>query len=170
MERCYRDGTLVMDPPPRTAAALSKYPPREIYDDFTIGGVDLLAEYAKHIDAIFMDPPWGGIDYGAMGKDGYDLARDMKIRGCERGCVGFPPTKEVNGVRLLKIAAAATSTRFVVYDLPRNTNKRSLAEAALEAGYEGNSKLEEHYLNGRLKTVTAYFGQDFRHLLDLKKT
>ncbi|KAL7538782.1 hypothetical protein ACHAXR_009318 [Thalassiosira sp. AJA248-18] len=169
MERCYRDGNLIMDPPPRTPEALSAYPPREIYDDFTIGGIDLLSEYAHHIDAVFMDPPWGGMDYGAMGKDGYDLARDMKIRGCDRGCVGFPPTPEVDGVRLLKIAAAATSTRFVAYDLPRNANKRSLATAALEAGYEGNSKLEEHYLNGRLKTVTGYFGQDFRHLLDLKK-
>jgi hypothetical protein len=39
---------------------------------------------------------------------------------------------------------------------------------AIEAGYEGNCKLGEHYLNGRLKTVTGYFGQDFRHLLDLK--
>ncbi|KAL3802154.1 hypothetical protein ACHAWO_007794 [Cyclotella atomus] len=168
MERCYRDGVLVMDPPPRTAAELSKYPPREIYDDFTIGGIDLLAEYAPRIDAIFMDPPWGGMDYGATGKDGYDLARDMKIRGCERGCVGFPPTPEIDGFRLLKIAAAATSTRFVMYDLPRNANKRSLAEAALEAGYGGNCKLEEHYLNGRLKTVTAYFGQDFSKMLDSK--
>lgn len=169
MERCYRDGNLIMDPPPRTPEGLSAYPPREMHDDFTIGGIDLLAEYAQHIDAVFMDPPWGGMDYGQMGKDGYDLSRDMKIRGCERGCVGFPPTPEVDGVQLLKIAAAATSTRFVAYDLPRNANKRSLANAALEAGYEGNSKLEEHYLNGRLKTVTGYFGNDFRHLLDLKK-
>mmetsp|Transcript_7478 Transcript_7478/g.10779 ORF Transcript_7478/g.10779 Transcript_7478/m.10779 type:complete len:164 (-) Transcript_7478:306-797(-) len=154
-----------MDPPEIS----SKYPPREIYDDFTIGGIDLLNEIGQRIDCIFMDPPWGGIDYNSMGKDGYDLARDMKIRGCERGCIGFPPTPEVDGFQLLKIAAAATRTRFVVYDLPRNTNKRSLAEAALEAGYEGNGKLEEHYINSRLKTVTAYFGQDFRHLLDLKK-
>lgn len=169
MERCYKNGTLVMEPPPRTAKGLSAYPPRELYDDFTIGGIDLLTEYGQRIDAIFMDPPWGGIDYHNSGKDGYDLARDMKIRGCERGCVGFPPTKEIDGFRLLQIAAAATSTRFVVYDLPRNANKRSLAEAALEAGYEGNCKLEEHYLNGRLKTVTAYFGQEFRQLLDLKR-
>ena len=168
LERCYRDGILVMDPPPRTPEGLAAYPPREIYNDFTIGGIDLLAEYATRIDAIFMDPPWGGVDYGSVGKDGYDLKRDMKIRGCQRGCVGFPPTPEVDGVRLLKIAAAATSTRFVGYDLPRNANKKSLAEAAVEAGYEGNCKLEEHYLNGRLKTVTAYFGLDFRRLLDLR--
>jgi len=165
MERYYRDGTLVMDPPEIS----SEYPPREVYDDFTIGGIDVLNEIGQRIDCIFMDPPWGGIDYNSVGKDGYDLARDMKIRGCERGCIGFPPTPEVDGIQLLKVAAAATRTRFVVYDLPRNTNKRSLAEAALEAGYEGNGKLEEHYINSRLKTVTAYFGQDFRHLLDLKK-
>ncbi|KAL7454480.1 hypothetical protein ACHAWC_006115 [Mediolabrus comicus] len=165
MERYYRDGSLEMDPPDLS----SPCPQREVYDDFTIGGIDILSEVGQRIDCIFMDPPWGGIDYNAMGKDGYDLARDMKIRGCERGCIGFPPTPEVDGFRLLKIAAAATRTRFVVYDLPRNTNKRSLAEAALEAGYEGNGKLDEHYINNRLKTVTAYFGLDFRHLLDLKK-
>ena len=66
------------------------------------------------------------------------------------------------------IAAAATGLRFVAYDLPRNANKRSLAEAAVAAVYEGNAKIEEHYLNGRLKTVTAYFGQGL--LLDLEDT
>jgi hypothetical protein len=54
MERYYRDGTLVMDPPEIS----SKYPPREIYDDFTIGGIDLLNEIGQRIDCIFMDPPW----------------------------------------------------------------------------------------------------------------
>ncbi len=54
MERYYRDGTLVMDPPEIS----SEYPPREIYDDFTIGGIDLLNEIGQRIDGIFMDPPW----------------------------------------------------------------------------------------------------------------
>jgi hypothetical protein len=132
--------------------------------------VDVLAERARRIDAVFMDPPWGGVDYGSSGREGYDLSRDMRVRGCDVGCVGFPPSSspEVNGVRLLGIAAAAVGTRFVAYDLPRNANRRSVARAAIEAGYEGNCKLEEHYVNGRLKTVTGYFGQDFRHLLDLE--
>lgn len=54
MERYYRDGSLVMEPPEIS----SKYPPREIYDDFTIGGIDLLNEIGQRIDCIFMDPPW----------------------------------------------------------------------------------------------------------------
>jgi trimethylguanosine synthase len=168
MERCYRDGTLIAELP-SPGGTSARYPPRETCDGFAIGGTDILSDRARRIDAVFMDPPWGGVDYGASGRDGYDLSRDMRIRGCEVGCVGFPPTPEVDGIRLLRIAAAAVRTRFVAYDLPRNANKRSVARAALEAGYEGNCKLEEHYLNGRLKTVTGYFGSDFRHLLDLSK-
>ena len=71
----------------------------------------------------------------------------------------------INGMDLLKIAAEATSSRLVIYDLPRNTNKTSLGRAALGAGYHGNLKLEEHHLNGRLKTVTAYLGADYTRLL-----
>ena len=72
----------------------------------------------------------------------------------------------ISGAEMLKYAAAATATRLVLYDLPRNANKTSLGQSALAAGYRGNLKLEEHFLNGRLKTVTAYFGTDFSRLLD----
>jgi hypothetical protein len=41
-----------------------------------------------------------------------------------------------------------------------------LGRCALGAGYRGNIKLEEHYLNGRLKTVTAYMGGDFCDLIN----
>ena len=71
----------------------------------------------------------------------------------------------IDGVQLLKIAAEAIRSRMVMYDLPKNTNKESLGQAALSAGYRGNIKLEEHFLNGRLKTVTAYLGTDFSGLL-----
>ena len=72
----------------------------------------------------------------------------------------------INGMDLLKIAAEATSRRIVIYDLPRNTNKVSLGLSAYEAGYKGNIKLEEHHLNGRLKTVTAYMGADYSGLVN----
>jgi hypothetical protein len=39
-------------------------------------------------------------------------------------------------------------------------------KSELAAGYQGNLKLEEHYLNGRLKTVTAYMGADYCSLLN----
>ncbi|EJK50565.1 hypothetical protein THAOC_30408, partial [Thalassiosira oceanica] len=49
----------------------------------------------------------------------------------------------VDGAELLRIAAGALESRIIGYDLPRNTNKMSLARACLDAGYEGHVKLEE---------------------------
>lgn len=260
MEKCYRDGRLV---PPHLRGGAA--PPHELcgtsveyHAGYPIGGAELLPPC---IDAVFIDPPWGGIDYNLAGKNGYDLARHMKIRrssvgaefaqavgtaattsippppslpsqpsygrsrafsvstastvssnGCDDAAdsnggaptgdgglgddffdsfASGPPKKKefvpvgsthseaevdpypgsgadfVNGVDLLRMAAAATSMRLVMYDMPRNTNKTSLGRAALAAGYRGNMKLEEHYLNGRLKTVTAYLGSDYRGLLQV---
>lgn len=72
----------------------------------------------------------------------------------------------IDGMEMLKVASEATASRIVLYDLPRNTNKVSLGLSAYEAGYRGNIKLEEHYLNGRLKTVTAYMGSDYSGLIN----
>jgi len=249
IEKCYRNGDLI-PPEYRGGLASSVYDSYQLcgtsiewHAGFAIGGSELLP---PHIDAVFMDPPWGGIDYNLAGKNGYDLAKHMRIRRSSIGpdfsppppmpspsccrsralsasttassveegmgyesavenvtvagttvagdsgelgddffdSFGGPPKKKefvpivspvqgsemdsgnyVDGVDLLRMAAAATGTRFVMYDLPRNTNKTSLGRAALAAGYRGNIKLEEHYLNGRLKTVTAYLGSDYSGLL-----
>lgn len=205
LEHCFKNGIFVLDQPietPAAAAALmaSMPPPvpTENYKGYKIGGFDLLP---AAIDAVFLDPPWGGVDYEVFGKTGYDLARNMRIQrptqqptaapntmsntaGCSEGLEStffdsfqstprnkqekkaqfnatVDETNSVNGSDLLRIAAAATSTHWVLYDVPRNTNRTSLGQSALAAGYRGNCKLEEHYLNGRLKTVTAYFGSDW---------
>ena len=146
-----------------------------------------------------------GVDYEVLGKNGYDLEKNMKIK-CQvclqpdandtiqddffdsfqtrqqqqqqqqhkssrsRKKANFNNNIQedyVNGAEMLQLAAAATQTKMVLYDLPRNTNKTSLGQSALAAGYRGNIKLEEHFLNGRLKTVTAYFGTGFEHLLNI---
>lgn len=142
---------------------------------------------------------WGGVDYEVLGKNGYDLKENMKIRispeedEYEADGDGFgddffdtfstPNTNMsqkarkanfnkhtegdyIDGMEMLKVAAEATASRLVLYDLPRNTNKTSLGLGAFEAGYKGNIKLEEHYLNGRLKTVTAYMGADYSPLIN----
>jgi hypothetical protein len=143
---------------------------------------------------------WGGVDYEVLGKNGYDLKKNMKVRvspeddyEADGDGVGddffdtfsTPTTNQkmsqkarkanfnkktegdfINGMEMLKVAAEATSSRTVMYDLPRNTSKMSLGQCASEAGYRGNVKLEEHYLNGRLKTVTAYMGADYSSLIN----
>jgi len=208
MGKCYRNGELVMRQcahedkggagggPPSSSflkrlvpGAGGKDPrkvtPEERHAGYRIGGTELLP---PHIDAVFMDPPWGGIDYGLVGKNGYDLAKHMKIPTGPLSSVsstddepkqtavtakggdeakGDNAKKDgyVDGFGLLKMAASATSSRIVVFDVPRNTNKSSVGRAALAAGYRGNIKLEEHFLNGRLKTVSYYLGGDYSSLL-----
>jgi trimethylguanosine synthase len=202
LEHCFKNGVFVLDQPiatPEAAEALMASMPPPVPTEncrgYNIGGIDLLT---RKIDAVFLDPPWGGVDYEVFGKTGYDLARNMRIQrpapppvaptahnaNCSDGLDGSffdsfqstPRNKQerkaqfnstvdesncVNGSELLAIAAAATATHWVLYDVPRNTNRVSLGQSALAAGYRGNCKLEEHYLNGRLKTVTAYFGSDW---------
>ena len=179
------------------------------YAGYQIGGLDLLP---RTIDVAFFDPPWGGVDYEVLGKNGYDLEKNMKIQvsppvvdewaahsedeagGGDEGLSDdffdtFAQPKQhhmsknarkknfnkktegeyVNGKDLVVLAAAATRARVVLFDLPRNTSKTSLGLCALEAGYRGNIKLEEHYLNGRLKTVTAYLGSDYSALINNRK-
>lgn len=190
MDMCYPNGELAM----KRHAAMGPSALFERHKGFLIGGIELLP---PTFDVVFMDPPWGGMDYNSLGKSGYDLHKHMKIRfgnvDSSTSVIAnevehfrqqqqqmmqfpgggppppYPPQSQldryVDGVDLLKMAASVTRSRLVIYDLPRNTNKTSLGKAALAAGYRGNIKLEEHYLNGRLKTVTAYLGSDFSSLL-----
>uniref|UniRef100_A0A7R9X0G2 Trimethylguanosine synthase n=1 Tax=Craspedostauros australis TaxID=1486917 RepID=A0A7R9X0G2_9STRA len=226
---------------PRAAMPPYMPPPVEqaTYSGYKIGGLELLP---RHIDAIFMDPPWGGVDYEVVGKNGYCLEKHMKIKvspddpsnnnksgsnntsassqgqsstinnkkddldagdyvsndffdtisnsttknqtsrsrsnsheqqlSAEARKANFNKRDDndsgefINGADLIQIAAEATCSRVVIYDVPRNMNRLSLGKSALKAGYHGNIKLEEHYLNGRLKTATAYMGADFTFMLD----
>ena len=220
LQHCYHDGVLCLESL-KDATNLPNVE-TEVCAGFFIGGLGMLPH---RIDAVFMDPPWGGVTYNSLGKNGYCLEKHMKIKlgphqnphsetppapithaplaeekssGKTQNSVGddffdnFGPSSNHNhnnnnrhltnsakqcfnqkddesdywnGADLLKAAAAATKTRLVIYDMPRNTSKASLAKCALAAGYRGNLKLEEHYLNGRLKTVTAYMGADFSAIL-----
>jgi trimethylguanosine synthase len=181
MEHCYQNGSLQINQLRSIGVFLPDHVPTEVCEGFFIGGLGMLP---ARIDAVFMDPPWGGVDYNALGKNGYSLENHMKIKtsGTNKansavhdnffdsfGTSGhIAPAEDdncMNGVDLLAMAASATKSRLVIYDLPRNTNKSSLGQSALVAGYRGNIKLEEHYLNGRLKTVTAYMGADYSRVL-----
>ncbi|GKY95086.1 hypothetical protein MPSEU_000472700 [Mayamaea pseudoterrestris] len=201
LEHCYKDGQFVLDQPlttPEAALALMAAMPPPVETEICIGGYQLggIDVLPRMVHAVYMDPPWGGVDYNVLGKNGYDLGKNMWIEryapsaetkpegtlddGFFDTFTNTPRTKaerkaqfncamdisnSVNGAELLKLAAAATDTHIVIYDLPRNINRESLGMAALTAGYRGNCKLEEHYLNRQLKTVTAFFGSDWKSLI-----
>mmetsp|Transcript_663 Transcript_663/g.791 ORF Transcript_663/g.791 Transcript_663/m.791 type:complete len:707 (-) Transcript_663:185-2305(-) len=236
LQHCYQNGVLCIDKLKFSSdITLPKNVETEVCGGFFIGGLGMLP---PRIDAVFIDPPWGGVDYNSLGKNGYCLEKHMKIELSSDSCTkattevknqweeqsildqiqkheeddeeeeqpgkmgddffdNFPSASEANngvtyhfrggqkykkvhrnkfnqkldeskywnGVDLLKVAASATKSRLVIFDMPRNTSKTSLAKCALAAGYMGNLKLEEHYLNGRLKTITAYLGTDYSSIL-----
>jgi len=203
LKYCYRDGEFILNQPqPNMPQHMPPHVAPKIHAGYHVGGLDMLP---RHIDLAFFDPPWGGIDYEILGRNGYDLERNMKIQVnlCEEeksdevieedDCGvsddffdNFAAPKQhhgskrsrkknfnkktegefVNGKELIGLAAEAVRSRVVMLDLPRNTSKNSLGSCALAAGYRGNLKLEEHYLNGRLKTVTAYLGSDYASLIN----
>ena len=197
LQYCYQKGNFVLDQP--TDTPLPFMPPPVVtgtYAGYNVGGLELLP---RRLDAIFMDPPWGGTDYTVLGKTGYDLEQHMKIQQLSPPVSLHAPEEEeleddffdsfctpaqtmsktarkanfnqktegvfLNGRELVQLAAESTSSHIVIYDLPRNTNKYSIAKCAHAAGYRGNVRLEEHFLNGRLKTVTAYMGAEYGDLV-----
>lgn len=115
-------------------------------------------------DAVFLSPPWGGPGY--QGSKTFDL--DSMIP---------PPLSALEMFR-----AAREVTPNVVFFLPRNVDPYQVARlpaaaAALPRGagagiaeedqrgvdllaIDDTCELEKHFLNGKLKTTTAYFGED----------
>lgn len=101
------------------------------------------------IDAFFLSPPWGGVDYVKIGKHGFDLAC-IKVEHGEGN--------DVDGEYLHGCVAKAAGKKTVAYFLPKNTNGTAFAQSSFNAGFAGPIVMEQNVLNGKLKTVTAYFG------------
>lgn len=86
-------------------------------------------------DVVYLSPPWGGPSYGAI--DVFDLEKNI----------------ELDGYRVFEAAKAITSN--VVYFLPRNVNVEQVISLMDD---KSSLELEQNFLNNRLKTITAYFG------------
>lgn len=109
-------------------------------------------------DAVFLSPPWGGPAY--QNSKTFDLKSMIP-----------PPLSALEMFR-----AARQVTPNVVFFLPRNVDAAQVAGlpaagTALEAGekpaantfgvdFDDTCELEKQFLNGKLKTITAYFGED----------
>lgn len=143
----------------------------EVCHGFQIGGTDLLP---PSIDSIFLSPPWGGMDYIEVGSNGYDIKKEIKVTTNRSNVLKPPPSKEnannhhqkqtIDGETLLQYAMAASTDQNVIYFLPRNVNGISLGRSALNGGYHGIFEMEQNVINGKTKTVTAYFGKFYSKL------
>jgi trimethylguanosine synthase len=112
---------------------------------YQVGGIGLLPD---RIDAIFLSPPWGGMDYGKSGKRNYHIESCIEVTNAAG--------ESWNGEEILQACALAT-TGPVVYFLPRNINGISLGRSALKAQYKA-IEIEQNVIMDKLKTTTAYMG------------
>lgn len=124
---------------------------------YRIGGLGLLPEC---IDAIFLSPPWGGMGYNN------DTFHPNSCIGIESHC-NDGDVLITNGGQLFRMTAEAAFTDakegIVAYFLPRNVDGIALGHIAITSGIEhGKYEMEQNVVNGKVKTVTAYFG----HSLD----
>uniref|UniRef100_A0A2K5ES20 Trimethylguanosine synthase n=1 Tax=Aotus nancymaae TaxID=37293 RepID=A0A2K5ES20_AOTNA len=105
--------------------------------EFICGDFLLLAPCLK-ADVVFLSPPWGGPDYATA--EIFDIRTMMSPDG-------YP----------LEVLRKITNN--IVYFLPRNAD---IDQVASLAGPGGQVEIEQNFLNNKLKTITAYFGDLIR--------
>ncbi|KAM3865650.1 trimethylguanosine synthase [Diretmus argenteus] len=94
-------------------------------------------QVAPHLrgDVVFLAPPWGGPDY--LTAEVFDIKTMM----------------EPDGYPIFRLSKLISDN--VVYFLPRNADMDQIASLA---GPGGKVEVEQNFLNNKLKTITAYFG------------
>uniref|UniRef100_A0A8C4QXS6 Trimethylguanosine synthase n=1 Tax=Eptatretus burgeri TaxID=7764 RepID=A0A8C4QXS6_EPTBU len=102
--------------------------------DFITGDFLLLAPHLQ-ADVVFLSPPWGGPDY--LAADTFDLQ-----------CIMAP-----GGFEIFNIGRQISNN--IAYFLPRNADINQITSLA---GPGGKVEVEQNFLNSKLKTITAYFG------------
>ncbi|XP_007464096.1 PREDICTED: trimethylguanosine synthase [Lipotes vexillifer] len=106
--------------------------------EFICGDFLQLASHLK-ADVVFLSPPWGGPDYATA--EIFDISTMMSPDGFE----------------IFRLSQKITNN--IIYFLPRNAN---IDQVASLAGPGGQVEIEQNFLNNRLKTITAYFGELIR--------
>ncbi|XP_061027331.1 trimethylguanosine synthase isoform X3 [Eubalaena glacialis] len=106
--------------------------------EFICGDFLQLASRLK-ADVVFLSPPWGGPDYATA--EIFDISTMMAPDGFE----------------IFRLSQKITNN--IIYFLPRNAN---IDQVASLAGPGGQVEIEQNFLNNRLKTITAYFGELIR--------
>lgn len=163
------------------------------YAGYELGGIELLPDNLHGI--FLSPPWGGMDYGNEGGKAGFDPVSSITVestcisiegktnkdyddgagRHKEENAGTIPTAVKTNGGELLSIAAKAvfdTSKEedddgsAIAYFLPRNTSGISMGQIAVASGIkEGCFEMEQNVVNGKVKTVTAYFGRGVERLL-----
>ncbi|MCO5584380.1 hypothetical protein L7F22_038306 [Adiantum nelumboides] len=116
--------------------------------DFVLGDFFCVSS-SMQADVVFLSPPWGGPDY--LNAAVYDILTMLQPK---------------DGATLLKVAHAIAPN--IMLFLPRNVDMDQLAEVSKRLWSPCACEVERNFLNGKLKAITAYFGQ-FARTVDFSK-
>mmetsp|Transcript_32299 Transcript_32299/g.65956 ORF Transcript_32299/g.65956 Transcript_32299/m.65956 type:complete len:543 (-) Transcript_32299:1748-3376(-) len=161
---CYRHGYKTKDEENNENYISSvKHGQLQTCSGYKVGGVELLPDV---LDGMFLSPPWGGLSYDDAGQ--YNPMESIIIKS--NIIQGHDTLKQqvegkfmnINGGELLGLAANAVlddtnSIGLLAYFLPRNTNGVILGQIAVSSGVNGRFEMEQNVVNGKVKTITAYF-------------
>ena len=103
--------------------------------EFVIGDFMELLPQLK-ADVVFLSPPWGGPDYASA--EVFDIRSMITLDGAKL----FEQTKRITG--------------NIAYFMPRNADVEQLTALA---GPGGKVEIEQNFVNTKLKTITAYYGE-----------
>ncbi|KAF4076849.1 hypothetical protein AMELA_G00219810 [Ameiurus melas] len=102
-------------------------------------------------DVVFLSPPWGGPEY--LSADVFNIETMMSPDGYPLPCVPLKFLDPPHTFEIFRLAKMISEN--VVYFLPRNADMEQIASLA---GPGGKVEVEQNFLNNKLKTITAYFG------------
>ena len=103
--------------------------------EFIVGDYMKLIPHLK-ADVVFLSPPWGGPNYANA--EVFDVKTMITL----------------DGVRVFEETKAITSN--IAYFMPRNVDVEQLSSLA---GPGGKMEIEQNFVNKKLKTITAYYGE-----------
>lgn len=103
--------------------------------EFIVGDYMKLIPHLK-ADVVFLSPPWGGPNYANA--EIFDVKTMITL----------------DGVRVFE--ETKTITNNIAYFMPRNVDVEQLSSLA---GPGGKMEIEQNFVNKKLKTITAYYGE-----------
>eukprot|EP00057_Strongylocentrotus_purpuratus_P021320 XP_011675794.1 PREDICTED: trimethylguanosine synthase isoform X2 [Strongylocentrotus purpuratus] len=103
--------------------------------EFIVGDFFKVADYLK-ADVVFLSPPWGGPKY--LNAEVFDLFSMM----------------DIDTAAMFEKARCISEN--IGFFAPRNANVEQLASLA---GPGGRMEIEQNFLNKKIKTITAYYGE-----------
>ncbi|UTT93067.1 hypothetical protein NDA17_004138 [Ustilago hordei] len=127
----------------------------------------LTAEDLEAVEAVFLSPPWGGVNYASAAAVPTSTTDSPAFAAATEGNeYSLSAIKPIHGRELFRRVSLSFRTSNIAYYLPRNTSLAQLSElASLLPASDASErdekvKVEYQYVNKgtKLSSLTAYYG------------